>query len=122
MAIASIAGGAMAGMGKKGPTPSSQQTGYKALPKEVRDLLLGGLGINEMTGGQGGDYLTRATNTAFGPMRVGPMARVEDTGIDEFDRPSSEMLKLQQYSDAVGGLFTPNTPQIDMRTVRQEGR
>ena len=96
-AIAGIASGAgalaSAFGGKKGQAPAQQ--GFAALPKKVQDAYLE-------------TYLPAVLEQYEQPFQPIPMQRAVDTG-DPFQ--SQALLDLQQFSDDVGGLFTPLNPE-----------
>lgn len=94
VAFSAIAGGlgllgSVLGNKNKGAEPS--KSGFAALPKEVQNAYLD-------------TYLPDVLEQYKQPFQAIPMARVEDTG-DPFQ--SQALLDLQQYSDDIGGLFTP---------------
>jgi hypothetical protein len=97
MSTALLGAGALASAfgGSKKQTTSENLSGYKALPKEVQDLLIQ-------------QYLPKAQSTLNMPYQNIPMQRATNPEGDPF--ASQGLWDLQKFSDAAGGYFSPFTP------------
>lgn len=99
--VLGIAGIAASAFGKNKDKPSAQQSGFAALPQEVKDAYL----KTYLPG------VLEAFNTPYQPL---PMSRVSAPS-SVFD--SQGLYDLQQYSDSMGGLF--GAPQQEAPAQRQ---
>lgn len=99
LSLAGTAAGLAGSLGKKGGAPAQQASGFAAMPPEVQKVLLE-------------TYLPAAQKQFQKPYTAMPMERVGPPK-DIFD--SSELYKLQQYSDQMGGMFTPLDQTPGMR-------
>lgn len=89
--LLSLGGTLLGGLGQDEPKRAEQSTGFNALPKEVRDAWIK-------------TFLPAAMAQFQQPYKAMPMKRYQPTGT-AFD--SAAMQDLQNYSDQMGGLFTP---------------
>ncbi len=94
-----VAGAGMAAAGSKKAKPATSESGFQALPPEVQRVLLE-------------SYLPGVQKQFNKPYTAPPMKRVGKPK-DIFD--SQGLADLQQYSDSMGGMFTPINQKPGMR-------
>jgi hypothetical protein len=99
LAAAGTAAQVAGALGKKKGDPGGSASGFAALPPEVQKVMLE-------------TYLPAAQKQFNKPYTAMPMQRV---GAPQSIYDSPELYKLQQYSDAMGGMFTPLNQTPNMR-------
>lgn len=89
--ILGIGGALLGAAGSKKDKPAEQKSAFESLPKEVQEAWLK-------------TFLPQVLEQNKQPYKSMPMGRYQPTG-DIFENQG--LKKLQEYSDSVGGLFSP---------------